>query len=269
MDQSRGGTHDGFIATDVDMAEGSQWWAQRDLPPPVFQNRPDVLVEVEESQTSRRGGKTIVSKDVYVLFMDYSQTVITARFDSREPSDVSFEQRHEPPPSRLRQDQLENYWQQYGARIADAASGKKDSVVGDGSPHALILDLIRPCVGALLPIGTRAYGALVYANLANASVQQFDEIRAGDIITLRNAKLQGKHGTMHQKYSMDVGMQGREHVAIVADWDGTKKKIRAWEQGREKAKVRLESFRLGDLKSGEVRVWRVVGRTWVGWETGN
>jgi hypothetical protein len=23
---------------------------------------------------------------------------------------------------------------------------------------------------------------------------------------------------------------------------------------------------LGDLKSGEVRVWRVVGREWVGWE---
>lgn len=267
-DQSRP-DNNGFIATDVDMGEQTQWWTQPDLPPPVFQNRNDVLFEMEESSTPRRGGRTTIAKDCYILFIDYSQTVITARFDSREPTDVSFEQRHEPPPARLRQDQLEDFWQRYGYRINEAVASKKDSVVGDGSPRALVLDLIRPLQGALLPVGTRAYGALVYANLANASVQQFDEIRPGDIITLRNAKMAGKHGTMHQKYAMDVGMQGREHVAVVVDWDGTKKKVRAWEQGREKAKVRLESFRLGDLKSGEVRVWRVVGRQWVGWETGS
>lgn len=216
-----------------------------------------------------------MSKEVYVLFIDYSQTVVTARFDSRDPSDVSLEQRHEPPPARLRQDQLESYWQRYGARIADTAAaiaGRKDSAVGDGSPNALVTELIRPLKDALQPVGTRAYGALVYANLANASVQQFDEIRPGDIVTLRNAKMQGKHGTMHQKYSMEVGMtaQGASgHVAIVFDWDGTKKKLRAWEQGREKSKVRMESFRLSDLKSGEVRVWRIVGRSWVGWDSGS
>ena len=258
----------GYIATDINLTEGGQWWAKPDQPPPVFHTRTDILCEVEESSTSKRGGKTTISKDVYVLFLDYSQTVITAQFDARNPSDVALEQRHEPPPARLRQDQLEKYWQTYGARIAEAASalgGKKDPIVGDGSAGILVLDLIKTCKNALLPVGTRAYGALVYANMANASVQQFDEIRPGDVITLRNAKLQGKHGGLHQKYSMDV--QG--HVAVVVEWDGTKKKIRALEQGREKGKVRVESFRLGDLKSGEVRVWRVVGRDWVGWDSDN
>lgn len=263
MDLSR--PNDGYIATEVDVGEGSLWWTQPDMPPPVFQNRNDVLVEIEESSTSRRGGKTTISKDVYTLFIDHSQTVVTARFDSRDPSEVTFEQRHEPPPQRLRQDQLETAWQRYGSRISEAVAAKKDSVVGDGSPNALILELLRPFKDALLPVGTRAYGAPVYANMANASVQQFDEIRPGDILTLRNAKLAGKAGTMHSKYAMDVGM-GSGHVAVVADWDGTKKKVRAWEQGREKAKVKLESFRLGDLKSGEVRIWRVVGRNWVGWD---
>ncbi|GAB7354303.1 hypothetical protein MBLNU459_g4823t1 [Dothideomycetes sp. NU459] len=264
MDQPRG--NDGYIATEIDVAEESQWWTQPDMPPPVFQNRNDVLVEIEESSTSRRGGKTTISKDVYTLFIDYSQTVIIARFDSRDPGDVAFEQRHETPPPRLRQDQLEAVWQRFGSRISEAAAAKKDAVVGDGSPNAFVLELLRAHKDALLPVGTRAYGALVYANLANASVQQFDEIRPGDIITLRNAKLSGKAGTMHHKYAVDVGM-GSGHVAVVAEWDGTKKKVRAWEQGREKAKVKLESFRLGDLRSGEVRVWRVVGRNWVGWDS--
>ncbi|KAI4721175.1 hypothetical protein E4T48_02526 [Aureobasidium sp. EXF-10727] len=257
---------DGHIATDVDLAENTLWWAQPNTPPPVFQNRTDVLFEVEESVTQRRGGRTAITKDIYVLFLDYSQTVITARYDGQNPEDVSFEQRHEPPPSRLRQDQLETAWQKYGTHIAKAADAKKDHVVGDGSPNALVLDLLAPLTTALKPVGTRAYGALVYANLANASVQQFDEIRPGDIITLRNAKLQGKHGAMHKSYSVDVGM-GAGHVAVVVDWDGTKKKVRAWEQGREKPKTKMESFRLGDLRSGEVRVWRVVGREWVGWDS--
>ena len=266
MDVSRP-AHDGHIATDVDLAENTLWWAQPNTPPPAFQNRSDVLYEIEENVTQRRGGRTAINKDVYVLFIDYSQTVITARYDGQNPSDATFEQRHEPPPPRLRQDQLETAWQKYGHRISEAAAAKKDQVVGNGSPNALVLDLLKPFNDALKPVGTRAYGALVYANLANASVQQHDEIRPGDIITLRNARLQGKHGAMHKSYSMEVGTGGSTHVAVVVDWDGTKKKVRAWEQGREKQKVRMESFRLGDLRSGEVRVWRVVGREWVGWDS--
>ena len=71
---------------------------------------------------------------------------------------------------------------------------------------------------------------------------------------------------MHQKYNVEVGKP--DHVGVVFDWDGTKKKVRAWEQGRESQsrKVKLESFKVGDLRSGEVRVWRVMGRGWVGWE---
>ncbi|PNS16317.1 SH3 domain-containing protein [Sphaceloma murrayae] len=273
MDAPRPSTSgDGFIATDVSLSENTQWWTQGSVPPPVFQNRNDLLFEVEESSTSKRGGKTTISKDIYVLFHDYSQTVITATYDRANPADVSLEQRHEPPPPRLRQDQLEDAWRSFGVKIAEqaeklAASKSKDAGLGDGSPTALPYELIKQLPGALLPVGHRAYGAPVYANIGNASVQQHDEIRPGDLVTFRNAKLQGKHGL--QKYSNDVGTGGQGHVGVVVEWDGTKKKVRVVEQARDdKGRVRVkgESYRLGDLKSGEVRVWRVVGRGWVGWE---
>lgn len=270
MEQGRPAADNGQIANELHLSEDTPWWTAQEPLPPVLQNRRgvDILSESEESTTSKRGGRTTISKDIYILYIDYSQTIITARFDSQDPSSVFLEQRHEPPPSKLRQDQLETYWQRFGSKIGDTAASlgnsKKDSTVGDGTPFALVSDLIKAHPEALQPVGTRAFGALVYSNLANASVMQFDEIRAGDIVTLRNAKFEGKHsGPMHQKYKQDLGAG---HVAIVGEWDGTRKKIRAWEQGREKAKVRMESFRLGDLKSGEVRVWRVVGREWVGWE---
>lgn len=252
------------MASDVDLGQASLWWTQPNTPPPVFQNRKDLTFEIEESVSTKRGGKTLVTKDVYVLFADYSQTVVHVHFDARNPVDVALEQRHEPPPSKLRQDQLEAAHEQFGTKIREAISAVQNTVVGDGTPAALIHHLLTPLPDALGPVGTRAYGALVYANLANATVQQFDEIRPGDIVSFRNAKFQGHRGGLHQKYTAEVGKP--DHVGVVADWDGTKKKIHAWEQGRESKKVKVESFRLGDLKSGECKVWRVMPRSWVGWE---
>ncbi|KAF2877315.1 hypothetical protein BDV95DRAFT_601725 [Massariosphaeria phaeospora] len=258
MDQSRPSASQDFIATDVDLGASSHWWTQPNMPPPALQKRKDVLLHLDEERSGN-----FVEKTVYVLHMDYSQTVVTARFDASNVSDVELEQRQEPPPARLRQDQLENAHEEYGRRIAKDVEGKQNTVVGDGTPHGLILELLRPYSGALHPVSTRSFGALVYANLANASTQQYDEIRPGDVISFRNAKFQGKHGSLHAKYAVDVGKP--DHVGVVVEWDGSKKKVRVWEQGRESKKVKPESFRMGDLRSGEVRVWRVMGRAWVGW----
>lgn len=271
VDHSRGSGEQGYIAHDIELRGSSMWWTQENTAPPSIQGRPDVLYEMETSSSTKRGGKTTISKDVYVLYMDYSQTTINAVFDASEPSHVTIEQRHERPPPAPRRDQLENASGQYGAQIARSAGSLLGTTVGDGSARALVVELLKPHSTALLPIGTRAYGALVYANLGNASTQQFDEIRPGDIVTFRNAKFAGHKGGLHSKYSLEAGKP--EHVAVVLDWDGTKKKIRAWEQGRDlekgkRAKVREESFKVGDLKSGEVMVWRVMPRTWVGWDTG-
>ncbi|KAF2999803.1 hypothetical protein E8E13_006397 [Curvularia kusanoi] len=259
MDQQRPQVNQDFMASEIDISESSQWWAQPKTLPPSLQARKDVTVDLQETQSG-----SIVEKLVAVLFMDYSQTLITARFDSSNPSGVELDQRQEPPPPRLRPDQLESAYEQFGRKIAKDAESKASSVVGNGTPHGFVDELLKLHKDALAPVSTRAYGALVYANLANASTQSFDEIRPGDIVTFRNARFQGKAGAMHAKYSVDVGKP--DHVGVVVEWDGSKKKVRVWEQGREHKKVKPESFRMGDLRSGEVRVWRVMSRNWVGWQ---
>ncbi|MCJ1351267.1 MAG: hypothetical protein MMC33_001251 [Icmadophila ericetorum] len=263
LDGGWGTAEQSFIASDIDVGRGSQWWVQRNVPPPIFQNRQDMSYKIDESVVAQQGASQVVSKVVSVIFMDYSQTVVTARFDRQDPSRADIQQHHEPPPTRLRQDQLENAYSRFGARIAEAANSKNNSVVGDGTPSTFILTILGGIPDILPPVGSRAFGALVYSNLANATVQQNDEIRAGDIVSFRNAKMQGHRGTIKAKYNMEVGKP--DHVGIVVDWDGTKKKIRAWEQGRESKKVKIESFKLSDLKSGEVKVWRVMPKSWVGW----
>ncbi|KAL1645911.1 assembly of actin patch protein [Didymella pomorum] len=258
MDQQRPQTSQDFMADAIDLGASSHWWTQPKMLPPSLQARKDVLVDLRESQSG-----SIVEKLVLVLFMDYSQTIISARFDSSNASDVELDQRQEPPPPRLRPDQLESAYEQFGRKIGKDAESKQSSVVGNGTPFGFVDELLKLHKDALPPVSTRAYGALVYANLANASTQSYDEIRPGDIVTFRNAKFQGKAGAMHAKYSVDVGKP--DHVGVVVEWDGSKKKVRVWEQGREHKKVKPESFRMGDLRSGEVRVWRVMSRSWVGW----
>ncbi|OLN88198.1 Myosin tail region-interacting protein MTI1 [Colletotrichum chlorophyti] len=250
----------GFIANDVDLAKQSGWWRQDKTVPPVFQGRRDLYYETAESTEG-----SYVTRTIYVLFQDYSQTIITVQYDQNNASDVHIEQRHESPPRALRQDELEQSYERFGRQIAEAVVSKKETIVGDGTPQGLIHELLKPFNDVLAPVGTRAYGALVYSNMGNASTQQNDQIRAGDIISIRNAKFQGKHGPMHAKYSVEVGKP--DHVAIVSEWDGTKKKVRAWEQGRESKKTKVESFKLDDLRSGEVKIWRVMPRSWVGWNS--
>ncbi|KAI5284384.1 hypothetical protein KEM54_001374 [Ascosphaera aggregata] len=262
MDVSRPDHGRGYMANDVDMAESSLWWTHADMPPPVFKGRADILCEVEKGFSQ---DQSTLSKDVYVLYPDYSQTVITVEYSAANPVDASFLQRHEPPPQQPRQDQLASAHDQFGRRISSAASNKLNTTVGDGSPFAFVRAVLEPLKKeALMPVGVRAYGAQVYSNMANASVQQADVIQPGDIITFRGASFRGHKGTMHQRYSIDVGKP--DHVAVVVDWDGTKKKIRAFEQGRESRKVKIESFKLSDMRSGECRVWRVMPRSWIGWD---
>lgn len=253
-----------FIASRIDLAPESGWWKQANQLPPALQGRQDLLFEGDESATTNKGSKTVVTRTISILFQDYSQTLLTIRYDPHDSaSEVKLEQHHEAPPRAPRQDQMEDFWDRFGRHLAMAIGSKKDTVVGDGSPQGLIHELLRPLKDALWPVGRRSYGALVYANMANASTLQHDVIRPGDIMLIRNAKFQGKHGPMHAKYAVEVGKP--DHVALVAEWDGTKKKVRAWEQGRESRKVKLESFKLDDLRSGEVKIWRVVPRSWVGW----
>lgn len=172
----------------------------------------------------------MVSKTVYILYQDYSQTIVTAHFSLQNVNDVSLDQRQEGPPSKLRQDELEDFWTRFGSVVAkNVQSATGSGAIGDGSAYSLVLELLRPLKGALPPVGTRAFGALVYANLGNATVQQFDEIRPGDIVSFRNVKFSGKHGGLHTKYSLELAA----HVGVVVEWDGTKKKLRAAEQGKD------------------------------------
>lgn len=254
-----------YIAHNIDLEEDTLWWTRPDSLPSVFRNRKDILLKFFESSHLLKDGSVLITKDIRILFHDYSETHILAVFNKKNPGNVNLKQTHRPSPIKPNQNQLEIAYEKFGLQISNLATQRYGMVVGDGTPFAFVQDIISSIPQALPSTGVRAHGALIYQNRANALTEQRDEIKTGDIVSFRNAKFQGHKGSLHAKYSVDVGKP--DHVAVIMEWDGTKRKIKVWEQGRCSKKVTHSSFKLGDLKSGEICVWRVMSKSWVNWDS--
>ncbi|KAL7414830.1 hypothetical protein BDY24DRAFT_384729 [Mrakia frigida] len=102
---------------------------------------------------------------------------------------------------------------------------------------------------------TTSFGHLIFHQSSQDLLARRDDIRPGDVITLSSASFKGKKGL--QSYAMEVG-QG---VAIVLEFEVKKSKIRVVQAaGKANHYPTLESvsYRLEDLKAGDVRVFRPV-----------
>jgi hypothetical protein len=250
------------LATEFNLDDGTQWWFTEAGVPRSVTERNDIIYEIDESQHIQRGGKVFLVRDIYVLFADYSQTIITVEFSSQNDH-VAFQQRIENAPAALRQEQLVNASQTFGARI----SQKVLEYVGQSLPKGQLLSTLLKSLGGVAPvIPYHSYGVLLYKNISNINVRQYEEILPGDIAVFSNAFFQGHKGSLHQKYIQEVtGVI----VGVVHEYDGVKRKIKVYEQSPKEDhglyKVKSENYRLGDLKNGEVKVFRLVGREFVSW----
>lgn len=242
--------------------DGRQWWQDPGSPPTVFRNRPDLIYEIEDSTSTKRGGHTSITREVYILFSDYSQTIVTAQYDRDEPSRATLAQRHLPPPPQPSKLELEARHDQVGHQVVALAQSRLGATIGDGSPLAFVQEIFSKLENCLPSAGARAHGALIYSNFGNSSTKQFDEIRPGDIVAFRTAVFQG-HGGLRGKVVTEIGKP--DHVAVIQEWNGSKKKLKVLEQRQEIRRVSHSSYKIGELKSGEVHVFRPMPRSWVDW----
>lgn len=252
--------------------ETGAWWATKEGVPVSLLKRKDVRYEVDTQEVFKRNNRIVVIRDIYVLYPDYSQEVITVEYDAQTPSSDTaqvFTLKLNAPAAPNQAD-LEAAYNLYGKRLLDLVS--KSSTHGlvpgaQNAPDNYASRVLKQVEGALPSVGSLGYGALVYVNKSNSYVRQYDEIKPGDIVTFKGAKLQGHKGSLHQKYSVEAGRGDTVNAGIIHEYDPAKRKIRVYlpDEGAALNKIKSESFRVNDLKSGEVKVFRVVGREYVGW----
>lgn len=243
----------------LDIADG--WWLRNNELPPSLQSRAnkDLIFEVDENVVKRRGGKQLVLKDYYILNQDNSQIVLHVVFDPADPqSTVNITETTEAAPSPNKVE-LDEYSNTLGNKVFQVAS----KLVNQSLKEPLVLHILSQIPGVLKPVGLRSYGAVIYSNSNNTDVHQVDDFKPGDIIAINKAKFQG-HNKLHQKVIYDVGNSGAPFAAVVTEFDESKRKFRVIETDAS-GKVKHSSYKPSDMKSGKIKVFRVVGREFVNW----
>ncbi|CDW99641.1 hypothetical protein [Sporisorium scitamineum] len=254
---------------DLDLMSSSRWWRHGVNPlrlPPTVAGRPDAILYADTS-SSTDTGVAVHRADIYMLFEDYSTTVISLSFqdDDLEETHTSLTQRHNFAPTKPSSSELQQWSSSIGSAIAKLASDaakQSNAPVGDGSARAFVQHIIASIPHALPPVGT-SLGALLLTQVGPTVMDTgADEIRPGDIVFCSQADFKGKKGLA--PYHTTLGFN-EPTTGIVVDVESKKNKLRCVVQSTSTRRGLPEelSLRLDDLKSGIVKVFRVPPRQ--GW----
>ncbi|KAF8885672.1 hypothetical protein CPB84DRAFT_1865160 [Gymnopilus junonius] len=176
---------------------------------------------------------------------------------------------HPPaPPAAERQmsaDDLIALWGRVGVQVCEAATTlfekSKKTLIGDGTYSGFIRSVLAavPNAAAIPNPEFAGYGYLIYAQNGGAVQKRVSEIMPGDIVEIHDAKFKGHKGL--QTYHQNVGGVGGEVlVGVVGEVEAKKSKIRVFQANQHVGQQTVESvsYRLEDLKSGIVKIYRVL-----------
>ncbi|GAK62166.1 uncharacterized protein PAN0_001c0364 [Moesziomyces antarcticus] len=254
---------------DLDLMPSSRWWRHGLNPlrlPPSVAGRPDAILYADTSSSSDTG-VAVHRADIYMLFEDYSTTVISLSFqdDDLDEAHTSLTQRHNFAPAKPGADELRQWSAGIGAVLARMATDavKAGVAVGDGSARGMVYALLGQVPNALPPVGS-ALGVPVLTQVGPTVMETAaDEVRPGDVISCAGADFKGKKGLT--PYHTTLGTGASPTLLVLVDVEPKKNKLRAvvQSQGKKGASPDEVSLRLDDLKAGIVKVFRVPPRQ--GW----
>ncbi|KJA14491.1 hypothetical protein HYPSUDRAFT_208665 [Hypholoma sublateritium FD-334 SS-4] len=171
-----------------------------------------------------------------------------------------------PPPTSellLSADDLMALWGRVGVQVCEVATSifekSKKTLVGDGTYAGFVQAVLAMVPNAAVgPNAAGEYGYLVYMQNGPAVQKRASDIMPGDIVEIHDAKLKGHKGL--QTYHQNVGGAGEALVGVVGEFEAKKTKIRVFHANQHVGQQTVESvsYRLEDLKSGLVKVYRVL-----------
>lgn len=252
--------HLGEVEYEVaNISSASNWWYKGNLPESLTPKIGTELVyEIDSHSINKRGGRVVNIRDYYVLFHDLSQLIIEIEFDSEDPkSTVRVVNVYTKVPPIIRKDLLDSYSRAWGSKLVERAALLIGSRV-----NGLVSTLLSE-TSLLEPIGSKSYGVTIYKNSNNTNVARIEDILAGDILCIKNGKFSVLKGLVGNK-TVTVGEGADIYSAVIVEYDPKKEKFRVLETDHLGI-VRKESYKLGSMKSGAVRVFRPVTRDYIGW----
>ncbi|ODV77504.1 uncharacterized protein CANTADRAFT_55620, partial [Suhomyces tanzawaensis NRRL Y-17324] len=242
------------------------WWLRGELPESLAGKiGVDLVYEIESNQIKKRGNRTVNYRDYYVLFYDLSQIIFELEYESEDPrSTIHFVRRFTKPIPIIRKDLLDKYHRAFANAIVSKASTLIGTKIADNVVSVVLEGLGKTEI--VKPIGYKSFGVTIYKNINNTNVAKIDEIKAGDVLWIRNGKFATQKGLLGNKSTvLGEGNNPQDsYTSIIYEFDPKKEKFKVIELDSA-GHVKKESYKIGDLKSGRIRVFRVVGKGYVDW----
>lgn len=256
----------GIIEYEIaNISETSSWWLKGKLPESLTAKiGSELIYEIDTNEIIKRGGRLMTYKDYYILFYDLSQIVLEVEYETEDPrTTVRFVNNFAKPSPVIRKDLLDRYYHEFGGDILTIASSLVNSKINDSLIKLIFGKLTKTNV--LKNIGNKSYGVTIYKNMNNQNIARIDEIRPGDVLCIRQAKFTNHKGLSGiTSRSTNVGSGDEPLAAVITDYDSKKDKLKVIEQDTT-GHIRKASYKLTDMKSGKIRVFRVVGRDYIEW----
>ncbi|SCU82611.1 LAME_0C02058g1_1 [Lachancea meyersii CBS 8951] len=244
----------------INFDQADRWWLEKVIPAGLVSgNRLKYIWEIDDNIFNKRSGEQWTMRDFYILFEDYSQLHATVVFNVSNPHQtVKFWQQFLPSPSSNRK--LDEFASRIGYRIFETANQSINRPSQDFVYHLItsMKDSVVP------PIASRTYGVplLTFSPDGALDEEALKSVRPGDILVVRRGKFQS-HGKLLQKTTHEIGMDAIPFAGVITEYDFSKNKFRVIEE--QNGKTRQASYRIHDMKSGKLKVFRVVDRSYVGW----
>ncbi|KAG2146837.1 hypothetical protein DEU56DRAFT_786765 [Suillus clintonianus] len=189
-----------------------------------------------------------------------STSTPTRKSESRRTSG----QAARPVDQQLSADDLMSLWGKVGVQVVESATGlfekSKRSLVGDGSYAGFVKAVLAQVPDALRVSGEgEDWGYLIYVQTAASVQRRVADILPGDVIVILDAKFKGYKGLHTYSQTVGAGENG-PLVGVVSEVESKKSKVRVWQANQHVGQQTVEnvSYRLEDLKSGVVKVFRVM-----------
>ncbi|QLL33559.1 hypothetical protein HG536_0E04700 [Torulaspora globosa] len=260
--QRRTTTGDGLEAaheSSVEFDPTDLWWLHKTAPSKLFSPKSNYLMEVDDHLIKKRLSQSIMVRDFYFLFEDYSQLHLSLTFDIDNPqATVQSTQRF--VALKNNPELLSTSSEKYGSYIIQRAS----ELIQSQNPDFVNSILSQLSNEIVMPIESRTYGVVLLSYKAGQTLnlEALRSIRAGDILVIRKGKFE-THRKLGPKEVVKVGMEAVPHTAVVTEYDHSKNKLRVIEQ--KDGKITQTGYRLEHMKAGKLKIFRVIGRDYVGW----
>lgn len=242
----------GYEADEDTDISAPAWWLEDSLPEPLNSKiNKSLIYEVDTQKVPKRNNVVLIAKDFYVLNSNYSQKVYSVTYIQSSPHQTVHIKESEIAAPNLDSISNPKIFQIIHSAIGQSCTGELFGFLSEKLP-----ELVKP-------IG-KFYGLTVYRNGSNHQISQSSDFQRGDIVCFSQATFRTQN-KLHQSKKVHVGVD-RIHETVLLEFDQTKQKLRVAEVRH--GKIVKESYKIGELVEGTIRVFRCVKRSDVKWGGG-